>query len=1174
MSRAPEVQAGLTALLADSRRLFVGVRHHSPACAVALPALLDCFGPDVVLLELPADYEVWLPWLGHAQTRAPVALAAAAAGQGVLGFHPFADHSPELAAVRWALVRNIAVVPCDLPLLARHPALEPESASDLETGDWNPGAPSPVDTQSLWDVEVESRAQATDPGATQRAALIFGLWLRHLAQRDGEDYADDLRREAWMRQVLAAHGERKVAVVVGAFHCAGLLADPSCDPLPRTAAPDGPHAQATTSLLPYRSDLFDARSGYPAGIADPLWQQRTWQALTIDADPNALVAEVAVDVCRHLRGQRHVAGVADAAEIVRLATGLAALRGLPRPGRREALEAVQTALGQGELWGRGRALARSLQAVLVGRVRGELAPGTPRSGLLPAVATELAELRLPGPDNDGDDAKFFRWDPLRSALDRRRVVLVQRLAACHVPYAERQGEPDPGGVETLTEVWQLQWTAGTEAALMLAATAGMSLPQAAAGSLRASWRHAVEADELDPAFALAWLAQAAEAGLHGLTRAGLRYLTGPFVADAALPALLRALALADRICQGHVPALPVEAGDRHAPQFAMPVGWSSEPLVVAALAQVPGLAGSNDVADVRALAELVALLYRNGPDSAPGRLQLAHHLRTLAADGSPTLQGAATWLCAATGTTSIAEMAALTGSWLDCAIAVDALRDLAQRIAGLFAAGQTALCANPLAWAGLAQRVATQPDADFWPRVPALRNGFEVLTPAARQRWLDALREQLGATTDLDGALAVDAATLALWRSADATGLQALVDAGLLPVATVASQPQRNGEFGCDLRALDRWRVLLGREPESVSGDCGRAARSLEDLYGRGNGEGSQSLDGPGGLGLGGGDGQPELRVRDSDPSDWAEEIEAIFGSTARLELLPTAVQLGRLDALDLDPDTVPPSVELLSDLLALQGGMPEAQVERLRPLVASLVRKLAEALAQRLQPAWSGLAVARPTRRRGPRLNLPRTLAANLKHARRGGDGAVQLWAQDLHFVARARKSLDWHVWWLVDVSGSMSPSVVYSAMMAAILSGLPALSLHFAVFSTRVIDLSESAADPLALLLDIEIGGGTHIAKALRYARERIASPRQSLLLCVSDFEEGGPAGKLLAEARALVESGVRCLGIAALDDRGAPHVHQALAAQVAATGMPVAALSPLELARWVAERLAAGR
>ena len=80
----------------------------------------------------------------------------------------------------------------------------------------------------------------------------------------------------------------------------------------------------------------------------------------------------------------------------------------------------------------------------------------------------------------------------------------------------------------------------------------------------------------------------------------------------------------------------------------------------------------------------------------------------------------------------------------------------------------------------------------------------------------------------------------------------------------------------------------------------------------------------------------------------------------------------------------------------------------------------------------------------------------------------------------------------------------------------------------------------------------------------------PTRTLVILVTDFEEGGPLPALLAEVRALAESGARPLGLAALDDRGAPRFSRAVAEEVVGAGMPVAALTPLELARWVGEQI----
>src|SRR6185503_12649543 len=132
--------------------------HHSPACAAALPPLLDELQPAVVAIELPADLAYWLDWLGSDAAKAPLALAAVDDDGSDLGFYPFADFSPELAAVRWARAHGVPVVAIDLPCAAKRAA----GADD----DHRQGAPRGItdrlvahhqttDSEALWDQLVE-----------------------------------------------------------------------------------------------------------------------------------------------------------------------------------------------------------------------------------------------------------------------------------------------------------------------------------------------------------------------------------------------------------------------------------------------------------------------------------------------------------------------------------------------------------------------------------------------------------------------------------------------------------------------------------------------------------------------------------------------------------------------------------------------------------------------------------------------------------------------------------------------------------------------------------------------------------------------------------------------------------------------------------------------------------
>jgi Mg-chelatase subunit ChlD len=356
----------------------------------------------------------------------------------------------------------------------------------------------------------------------------------------------------------------------------------------------------------------------------------------------------------------------------------------------------------------------------------------------------------------------------------------------------------------------------------------------------------------------------------------------------------------------------------------------------------------------------------------------------------------------------------------------------------------------------------------------------------------------------------------------------------------------------------DRWRLILGAERDELARPALRAAAALDELYGEGRGEGSNS-----GVGSSAPSG---LSTR-----EWSRELDDLFGSQVREQVLGRAVARGRADVLlELSPESVTPSVELLQQLLALKGGLSEARLARLRQLVNEVVRQLVNELSTRVRPALHGSVIARPTRRKGGSLDLRRTVAANLRTIRFREDGTPQIAPDRLIFKTRARRSIDWHIILVVDVSGSMEASVIYAALMAAILNGLPAVTTRFVAFSTHVVDLSHKVDDPLGLLLEVEVGGGTDIARALRYARQLIGVPTRTLLLLVSDFEEGGPLPALLAEVRAIAESGARPLGLAALDDRGVPHFSRATAEAVASAGMPVAALTPTRLAAWIGEQL----
>jgi hypothetical protein len=376
---------------------------------------------------------------------------------------------------------------------------------------------------------------------------------------------------------------------------------------------------------------------------------------------------------------------------------------------------------------------------------------------------------------------------------------------------------------------------------------------------------------------------------------------------------------------------------------------------------------------------------------------------------------------------------------------------------------------------------------------------------------------------------------------------------------------------------LLRWRLVLGRFAEPSLGNCGGAGskqsrmdRVLDYLYGREYGGRGVRGQGAGGAGKGtadgrsGGQGESALsvpdwihQVRELFPSDTAEIIQRHaldrYGMT---ELVTDAEVLQKLE----------PSYELLKAVLTFKGMMQGEVLEVARKIVRQVVEDLRRKLAKDVRQAlWGRLNKQRRSRLKVLRnLDWRRTIRANLKNY---DQQRKQVVLGALHFFSRVDHHMPWHIIMAVDCSGSMMDSVIYSAVMAGIFKGLPAMRVSLAAFDTAIVDLSDEIDDPTELLMSVQLGGGTDIGKALNYCESLVRTPTRTIVVLVTDFFEGGSPGVMLASIKRLCESGVKVIGLAALDAVAQPAYDRDMAERCVAAGADVAALTPQKLSQWLA-------
>lgn len=341
-----------------ARIVFVPVRHHSPACAWALRALLRELRPAAILIEGPDDVSSLLPLMSEPQTRPPVAWLCQAVRERASAstddtdavpeagtdpaaprtdtrssFYPFCDYSPEWIAIREGAALGAQVALIDLPWQDKAWERE-DDEGDAET--LGTAARSQMeerhfahsryltamarqlgcaDHHDLWDRLFELRSAPQRDDWRSLFTDVFS-WCA-MARLDYEPEVLEAELSLPRERHMAAHIRRwraqvqgTIVVVTGGFHTPELLrlcaahadAKPAIKARKAKATPAVKAAKASAAATPnawlirYSFEQLDALNGYSAGMPSPGYYQRVWEAWNrSETDASALSASLTKD---------------------------------------------------------------------------------------------------------------------------------------------------------------------------------------------------------------------------------------------------------------------------------------------------------------------------------------------------------------------------------------------------------------------------------------------------------------------------------------------------------------------------------------------------------------------------------------------------------------------------------------------------------------------------------------------------------------------------------------------------------------------------------------------------------------------------------------------------------------------------------------------------------------
>lgn len=491
---------------------YFGVRHHSPVCAYYVEEFLRRTQPEVLLIEGPSDLSGLIPQLCAPEVELPGAILAYTEEAPVhTVLYPFAEFSPEYAAMKWAVQNGVEVRFCDLPSDCVLAQIQQESDEDREAPDSRTPsvyermeAASGMDNGSFWEYCFEQCESYEDFLA---AAENYGAELRSFS---GGDPHNSLR-EAFMRRVIseceAAHPDGNIAVLTGAFHTAGLKGVPFTQQ-DRELTEKLPAVPSKATLMPYSYYRLSERSGYGAGCKAPAYNELLWEC-RCSGDIRDSAAQYLAKIAQYQREHGFGCSTAEVIEAKRLADTLAGMRDGRLPNLADLRDAAVTCLGHGSF----SEISLACADTEIGTKIGSMPEGTVCTSVQEDFMRQLKELRLQkyrkasAEELPLDLRENLRVKTEKAAfIDLERSFFLHRLKSLGVSFCIKKARPQDNA--TWAELWELRWTPQAEIEIVEASLKGDTVEQAAANDLS---RRLAEAESVAQTAAL--LDAAFECGL-------------------------------------------------------------------------------------------------------------------------------------------------------------------------------------------------------------------------------------------------------------------------------------------------------------------------------------------------------------------------------------------------------------------------------------------------------------------------------------------------------------------------------------------------------------------------------------------------------------------------------------------------------------------------------------
>ena len=376
-------------------------------------------------------------------------------------------------------------------------------------------------------------------------------------------------------------------------------------------------------------------------------------------------------------------------------------------------------------------------------------------------------------------------------------------------------------------------------------------------------------------------------------------------------------------------------------------------------------------------------------------------------------------------------------------------------------------------------------------------------------------------------------------------------------------------------RNLNRWRLILGNFAEDnlkVDGEYFEIDETLNFLYDREYSENNgYSLNNLNDL-----NNSKERRFGKEKSAltvpKWISKVKKLFPKETVEIMQKQALEKYKLTEILTDENIlkeIEPNIELLKNILTFKDMMSQNVKKLAYDIVKKTLEEIKNKMEVEIKKVFYGKKIpnSNTTNKIFKNLDIKKTIRYNLKNY---DIKNKTIFTYKLFFNQNIKKYNPYNIIIVIDESGSMLDSVIYSSIMASIFANLPYLSIKLIIFDISVVDLSEHIKEPIDILFKVQLGGGTNIAQALEYAKKITVASDKTIVLLISDLFDSNDYKLMYKAASDIIESGSKLFVLTALDYNENISYDKEAAKHFSKIGAKVGALTPNKLSKWISETI----